>query len=659
MKGRPGFVLFWLIVIPLSCLAAQEMAAEQEMLLKKGPAIELSVQAQSKLLRDGIVILDKAYPSFLSLYEANYHAGIPQFITTDCALYLSHVAVSASIRALELGYMSPTLHGFLRRLWALGKQAHEQVIPDGQKAAWKAILARIYVALKLLGDDLPLPAILEDQADRIGDELRLIRDAQGPDTSPLLGYPVDYVQFKPRGHYTISEEFTRYFQAVKWLSLPFRLLDHDEALQAILLTRALIADEELRAQWSSLDALVSFIAGPPDDLDFSSLGPLVLKAFGEDTPPEALSEELEAFIAQVRAELPTPKILPYWAAAQGIERSKAQGFALFPARLVPDSWIFQELVYSKVGTPEKPRLFPKGLDLFAALGNRTAQEILRREGDFDYVGYSKQLDKLRVELEEMKAQWQGTLYWQWLSALLALRSPEQVLGLPGHSLWELKQLNTSLAGWTLLRHDTALYVKQSVTMAMGISAFTQGAVEPYPLFYRKMKGLVEALVDQVGSIPEGLAEVKITPEALNLPQLVNWLSFLEGVAEKEILGEPLSEKEYMEIWDIAGTIRDLTTFPDQLSEKLGLGQSLLPVVVDVHTDPNTGHHLLEGVGWVRPMVILCSIGGEPRLMRGGVLSYYEWQHPTPLTDAEWEKLLEEGGVKCPTWLGELLAPAAG
>ncbi|HDN78998.1 MAG TPA: DUF3160 domain-containing protein, partial [Chloroflexi bacterium] len=288
MKGRPGFVLFWLIVVPLSCLAAQEMATEQEMLLKKGPTIELSVQAQTKLLRDGIVILDKTYPSFLSLYDANYHAGIPQFITTDCVLYLSHVAVSASIRALELGYTSPALHGFLRRLWTLGTQAHEQEIPDDQKAAWKAILARIYVACKLLGDGLPLPAILEDQAHQIREELRLIRDVQGPDTSPLLGYPVDYVQFKPRGHYTISEEFTQYFQAVKWLSLPFRLFNHNEALQAILLVRALIADEELRAEWNNLDALFSFIAGPPDDLDFSSLGPLVLKVFGEDTPPEAL-----------------------------------------------------------------------------------------------------------------------------------------------------------------------------------------------------------------------------------------------------------------------------------------------------------------------------------------------------------------------------------
>ena len=201
-------------------LLAQEREAQQVTLFEKASVLRLSPQGQSRLLENGLVILNQDFLSFSSLYETNYRTGIPQFITSDCALYVAHVALSASIRALEFGYMSPALHGFLKRLWTLGEQAHEQEIPDDQKAAWKGILARTYVALKLLGDDLPLPAILEDQADRLGEELRLIRDAQGPDTSPLLGYPVDYVQFKPRGHYTISQEFTRYFQAVKWLSLP-------------------------------------------------------------------------------------------------------------------------------------------------------------------------------------------------------------------------------------------------------------------------------------------------------------------------------------------------------------------------------------------------------------------------------------------------------
>ncbi|RLI53016.1 MAG: hypothetical protein DRO93_14215, partial [Candidatus Thorarchaeota archaeon] len=73
-----------------------------------GPEVPQAVQRE--IAQYECRIITKTYSSFFSLYDANYHAGIPQFITTDCALYLSHVAVSASIRALELGYMSPTLH---------------------------------------------------------------------------------------------------------------------------------------------------------------------------------------------------------------------------------------------------------------------------------------------------------------------------------------------------------------------------------------------------------------------------------------------------------------------------------------------------------------------------------------------------------------------
>lgn len=620
--------------------------------------VELSQVAQEKIAHHGFVITDETYLDFFSLYDSNYHAGIPQFITTDCVLYVTHVAMSASIRALELTYLKPRLQTFLQRLRALGLQEIEQG-PDPSKEAWKGILTRVYIGLELLGDDVSPPAFLAGLDDLIQEELKLIREAQGPATSPFLDYPVDYSQFKPRGHYTISEEFSRYFQAVKWLSLPFRLTDQREVVQILVLIKAFVLDEELRASWTDLSEQLAFLAGPPDDLDFSSLGPLAQEVFGAEVDLDSLPEKLDVFVAEVRAKLPAPKALPYWAAAQGIGRAEAQGFALLPARLVPDTWVFQELVYDKVGTPEKPRLFPKGLDLFAALGNRTAREILQQEGDFDYLGYPQQLSQVTAELEEVKRQWQGALYWQWLSALLALRSPEQVVGLPNSSLWELKQLNTSLAGWALIRHDTALYTRESVTMAMGISAFTQGAVEPYPLFYRKMKELAQSFLSHIASLPEGTWSLGFAPEALNLPKLVEWLSFLEKVAEKEVTGEPLTAGEYTEIWGVADTIRDLTAFPEEVSETLGVSRSMLPVVVDVHSDPNTGRYLLEGVGWVRPMVVMCSVGGEPRLMRGGVLSYYEWQYPTRLTDEEWGKLLEEGGVECPGWLQELVAPAAG
>jgi hypothetical protein len=48
--------------------------------------------------------------------------------------------------------------------------------------------------------------------------------------------------------------------------------------------------------------------------------------------------------------------------------------------------------------------------------------------------------------------------------------------------WKYKELNTALASWTQLRHDTILYAKQSYTMLLGISepldSKLRGYVEP-------------------------------------------------------------------------------------------------------------------------------------------------------------------------------------
>ena len=132
------FIAF-VLVLPTVCLMAEQNGTDTELktLFEKAPLFGLCAESQGKLWENGVVVLDQMLPSFFALYDANYHDGIPQFITTDCALYLSHVAVSASIRALELGYMSPTLHGFLRRLWPLGHKLTSRRSPMTRKPLGK------------------------------------------------------------------------------------------------------------------------------------------------------------------------------------------------------------------------------------------------------------------------------------------------------------------------------------------------------------------------------------------------------------------------------------------------------------------------------------------------------------------------------------------
>jgi hypothetical protein len=67
--------------------------------------------------------------------------------------------------------------------------------------------------------------------------------------------------------------------------------------------------------------------------------------------------------------------------------------------------------------------------------------------------------------------------------------------------WQEKELQTSLASWTELRHDTILYAKQSYTpdICLAPGPSTQlpkpkpvvGYVEPVPEFYARLLALTE------------------------------------------------------------------------------------------------------------------------------------------------------------------------
>jgi hypothetical protein len=86
----------------------------------------------------------------------------------------------------------------------------------------------------------------------------------------------------------------------------------------------------------------------------------------------------------------------------------------------------------------------------------------------------------------------------------------------------------------------------------------------------------------------------------------------------------------------------------------------MAVIADVHTDPNSGTVLEEGVG--RPMVIYVAIQveGQIILTRGGIFSYYEftWPMDDRLTDEAWQDILTQGEAPpLPSWTASFVANA--
>jgi len=131
----------------------------------------------------------------------------------------------------------------------------------------------------------------------------------------------------------------------------------------------------------------------------------------------------------------------------------------------------------------------------ALLGSQRAMEILEELGDTQYSDYEKKFLELKKEIDGLTPyDWHKTLYMNWLYVLKSLWS-ENAYGNIGYPLfmqtkfWQDEKLNTALASWTQLRHDTILYVKQSYTMAEKGGMFQPpvvGYVEPMPEFYSRL-----------------------------------------------------------------------------------------------------------------------------------------------------------------------------
>ncbi|KAJ0390125.1 hypothetical protein ATCC90586_012175 [Pythium insidiosum] len=159
-------------------------------------------------------------------------------------------------------------------------------------------------------------------------------------------------------------------------------------------------------------------------------------------------------------------------------------FALLGQRFVWSAFVFSKLVYDQVLEAEEKviRRLPSAVDvMFAMLGNDVAAvEIGKRmtassdDKDFvpfrDGVPYATNLLALREMLDTVFANTDPSscsLSMLWLLALRELSvapTAAETASVFQSREWQLRTMNTQLASFAQLRHDTLLYAKQSFTM---------------------------------------------------------------------------------------------------------------------------------------------------------------------------------------------------
>jgi len=426
----------------------------------------------------------------------------------------------------------------------------------------------------------------------------------------------------------------------------------------------MMKDEEAFALWKQVYDPTTYFVGKTDDLGIYDYRKLIKKIFpqGETVDKYGDIDNIMRFIEEA-LKLHPPKILSGAAFTDDVKFDETTiGFRFMGQRFVPDSYIFQQLVfgvkqliYTGSGKPftmevipnfGPARAFPRGLDVFAVFGSNRALEILKREGDTDYTDYDKQLNLLKNEFSSKTTKdWKENLYWRWLYALRPLLDNKVGKPVPAFmstTAWLDKELQTVLGSWAELRHDTILYAKQSYTMmAKGMPLEDEvafGYVEPYPEVYERVGEMMADLRTNLGTLgiaPEGVPEKLLKFEEL--------LAQLKTISEKELSGAELSHDEYDTIRNIGTKLESMTYFPGDIASMITSDtDTKMDIIADVHTDLNTNQVLEVGVGSPFNIFVLVEDGKGKRICRGGVFSFYEFKHPISdrLTDEKWQKMKE-------------------
>jgi hypothetical protein len=517
-------------------------------------------------------------------------------------------------------------------------------------------------------------------------------------------YCEDYSQYVPRGHYTRSEALKRYFKAMMWYGrMAFLLKGGSEALvseddariatiQASLISAELPSvplqteQNDLTTCWEIWDriySITSFFVGIADDLTPYEYLDAVEKVLGTEFDASQLAdEEIQLKLKVELAQMRNPQIyggsgicviLPPITKDKLYEcLAKTKGMRFMGQRFVPDSYMFQNLVSPAVGMyvgKDEPftmkitalgpaRCFPRGLDVMAVLGSDRAYEILKAEGDTEYQGeytsYDEQLKELREEFGAFtEKDWNRNLYWAWLHSLKPLLEDFDQ-GYPTFmqtEAWKDKELQTALASWTELRHDTILYAKQSYTP--GLTAMPPepkpvvGYVEPVPEFYSRMLSLTKMT-------KEGLAQLDALSdsEGSRLESLEGILERLIQISKDELEGKELSEADYEFIRNFGEQLDSIVAGVEAEGKETTL-------VADVHTDTNPPMEVLEeGVGYVDLVLVAYKVpDGRIILGAGPTLSYYEFKQPMNqrLTDEQWKEMLEQQQPPRPGWIASFYA----
>lgn len=606
-------------------------------------ALENPSNLKSTLLSRGFVVdPQSSFHLMHQAYEGNLYGGWPVFVTTDVGYHTWHLVFDKVLRDLEQRVLLPKLTTLVTGLVQTSDAQAAELA--GTPLAGGA--DRVKQLMTVAAAELGLPVTLGPLA---AEEKALIDAHATTATSPILGTKIDYSLFTPRGHYTRSVALRRYFVAMSVLGQSAFCLPESRdcpglrpARRAILASRILTARPGLVALWRQLYEPTAFLVGLADDYT-----PLELMQAVRQAAPDAVGAP-----ASLAKDATVRSVVDRLVASRAVRINPDHASVrMMGTRFVLDSFILDQLMYPNVGTQDRPRLLPSGLDVPASFGSDFAYRTLKAAGETAYANYDAQMTALRAAVASRPAQeWGSTVYDAWLHALepVFTRHGDAFPAFMRGTAWAAKDLQTGLGSYAELKHDTILYAKQAVAEgAGGPPPSRRDWVEPDPVAFARLVSATSLL--RTGLAQRGL----LSPQSgALLDDTAELFGFFARVAHDELAGTPITEADNTRLTDVGG---ELSAFfwrsSDLQPGGYPLGDQDAAIVADIASSPQgvlevaTGH-------FNRIFVLVPDDSGRFQVAAGGVYAYYEFTNPrgVRLDDAEWRAKLDAGTApQRPAW----------
>ena len=595
----------------------------------------------SKVLDDfknqnfSIVNANRAMPFYV--YDKNAYQYIPHYITTDLYLFILHKYFSRFLEKLDENYLSVQLSEMLKttskKLNTLSSTTNQASIE------W----AKMYnaIALYASGDSL---AICPVKYSNIFSEEKKKIDSENGNPSFIPNQFVDYGELKPRGHYTKSNKLKKYFRGFKWISLNGIDLKNEEQLKGLMTFAFVIKnDKNLHQQYKQYVSTIEKLAGREDNLSIAD----IVNAIDGNNLDEFLSESNISRIKQKLNTLDKEKIKKVFGESfQTSERETKRVFFLSSTYSISGD-IFSKLVHIDYTNSKRP--FPRGLDIPAVFGNKTAQNIITTEykDNESWPDYIPRLEKLQNQFSDF-SDWDNNYGYKGVqTALSAYAEEDNYPNFMKTDAYNRKELSTTLSSWTHIKHDLILYQEKPYAAEGGQGGGPEppqhySYVEPNIVFWESALELIEWL--------ENLANNESTFDD-ELRRIKDLGIMLRDISKKELNDEQITKEEYQKLHYIGGTIEYILLGlleTDHLPER----EKSMALIADVYV--YNGKNLNVAVGHADDIYVLVPIKGEYYIARGSVFSYYEFKGKI-YNDDEWRaKVKNSNAPDRPEWIKPLI-----